>query len=547
MTVERITNIQGCHLAADVAAGDATCQVDALPATLPSAGQVRISWDKSDNSGNEIAIVQLPATGSGPYTLTFLQRGAEGTTPGPHGQGCFLVFAPTAQSLRNLSGGVRRVTAIADAITEADARGTVVYSAPCAVTLPRPSSGDAAGGIGDHFWTNLSVLPGGPASLTLSPPAGCLIDGQAGLTLPAATGLVLTTDGTNYFTLRGLQAPPQFTLQDFTEFLAEWTEQAQIPMGRDAAYQGLPLVQAIIQLLQSSVGTGAAVSGNPQEMCGRLTASAGTPITSTDQTAITTLYYTPYRGDWLLLWNGSTWSATPFSETSIAVPATTTTPFDVFAYLTATGGVAFETVNWSSDTARATNVTLTDGLWTKSGDKTRLLVGVSRTTGVSGQTEDSRTSRFVVSVLNPLPRSLRANPGYVDDNASTSYTTTSTTWVEANGGTNNRVNFLTPLVGWPVHLVAHGSAFNSGNFTTCLGFGIDSASTAAFVGHATNGAGLPSCLSAGPTTDHTLFGAHFAALLITVVAGTGTYFADLQRFGGSSDPRETCLEGWILG
>lgn len=45
-----------------------------------------------------------------------------------------------------------------------------------------------------------------------------------------------------------------------------------------------------------------------------------------------------------------------------------------------------------------------DGVYVKSGDPTRLWLGTMRTTVNSGQSEDSRTKRFVANYYNPVPR-----------------------------------------------------------------------------------------------------------------------------------------------
>lgn len=139
--------------------------------------------------------------------------------------------------------------------------------------------------------------------------------------------------------------------------------------------------------------------------CGRLSLETGVAVSTTDQTAKTTVYLVPYKGNKISLYGGTIWEEFSFTEKSIAVPATTVTPFDVFAYNNS-GVVALEALSWTNDTTRATALAYQDGVEVKSGDATRLYLGTSRTTSVSGQTEDSVTKRFLWSRYNQTPKKL---------------------------------------------------------------------------------------------------------------------------------------------
>lgn len=131
-------------------------------------------------------------------------------------------------------------------------------------------------------------------------------------------------------------------------------------------------------------------------MCkGRLTLTTGQPVVIADETAKTTVYFSPYKGNQVSIYDGSgTWNVYEFTEKSVAVPATTSTPFDVFGYIS--GGVlALQTVNWTNDTTRATALTTQDGVYVKSGATDYRYLGTGRTTGVSGQTENSSANRLL--------------------------------------------------------------------------------------------------------------------------------------------------------
>lgn len=282
---------------------------------------------------------------------------------------------------------------------------------------------------------------------------------------------------------------------------------------------------------------------------GRLTLTSGVPVTTSDVTSATTVYFTPFNGNRIGLSNGSKWWPIVFTEASVAVPATTNTPFDIFGYNSGSGLLSLETHNWTNDTTRATALALQDGIYVKSGDITRRYLGTARTTSVSGQTEDSAAQRYLINYYNTRERTLFIAPAYSDGNNQTTYTTTSTSWVEANSGTDSRVGFIIPEQGWSVHITLMAHVFNSSSSNVvCAGIGIDSTSTAK--AETLSGVVYADNYHSGsvPWDDHSLgVGGHYIAILITTSAGTLSAAADDVRSGGSSDPYMTYLSGWILG
>ncbi|MBK8108690.1 MAG: hypothetical protein IPK42_24900, partial [Betaproteobacteria bacterium] len=137
---------------------------------------------------------------------------------------------------------------------------------------------------------------------------------------------------------------------------------------------------------------------------GRLTTESGVPVSTSDRTAQSTLYYTPYVHNIINLWDGSQWKPITFTEHTVTGGAlsglTSGKPYDVFAYLSS-GALATELLVWTNDTTRATAVTLQDGRYCKSGDKTRLLLGTIYTTGTT-TTEDSVANRYVWNIYNKV-------------------------------------------------------------------------------------------------------------------------------------------------
>src|SRR6185295_3044868 len=64
----------------------------------------------------------------------------------------------------------------------------------------------------------------------------------------------------------------------------------------------------------------------------------------------TTVYFTPYKGNRIGIYNGSTWKMFSFSEQSLSISAlTANTNYDLFVY-DSSGTVTLEALAWSTDT-----------------------------------------------------------------------------------------------------------------------------------------------------------------------------------------------------
>lgn len=167
---------------------------------------------------------------------------------------------------------------------------------------------------------------------------------------------------------------------------------------------------------------------------GRLTLESGVPVSTTDQLAKTTVYYTPYLHNGITLWDGVQWRPVEFTETSLALGTLTALlPYDVYAYLNA-GVLTLELLAWTNATTRATSVTSQDGRYCKSSDKTRLLLGtiapITTTT-----IEDSTINRLVANLYNAVPRGVRYSAG----SSSHTWTPAGAALREYNGSSNVHV------------------------------------------------------------------------------------------------------------
>ncbi len=239
--------------------------------------------------------------------------------------------------------------------------------------------------------------------------------------------------------------------------------------------------EAIYQLYDSLQRTSDSAS-----FCqGRLTLTTATPVTTSSVTGVSTVYFTPYNGNGISLYNGTKWQLISFSEASVGVPATTTTPFDVFGYNNS-GTLTLETVNWTNDTTRATALTTQNGVYVKNGDATRRYLGTGRTTGVSGQTEDSVSKRFLWNSCNRMPRKLLAQ------SSTDSWTYNTATWRAANNSTTTGVTRVEYVIGQSTEtmqfVVGVGSVNNTvGTVAHPMGIGINSTSSNSADLYATNG------------------------------------------------------------
>lgn len=181
---------------------------------------------------------------------------------------------------------------------------------------------------------------------------------------------------------------------------------------------------------------------------GRLTLTSGTAVTTSDVTAATTIYFTPYNGGQIALYTASVWTIYTFTEKSLSLSGLTTTqPYDIFIYDNS-GTLTLEALAWSSATLRATSVILQDGVYVKSGATTRRYLGTIRMQA-TGQCEDSVLRRFVWNNQNRIMRR------FVVTESANSWSDTTASWHSWNSSTANRVEFV---LGWnenPIFLQFH--------------------------------------------------------------------------------------------
>ena len=104
---------------------------------------------------------------------------------------------------------------------------------------------------------------------------------------------------------------------------------------------------------------------------GRLTLATATPVMTTTQSAKTTIFYSPYVGNLIPIYNGSLFIPTTFIELSTTTTDTIYNPAaieaskvnDWYVWNSGSGLRLCHGVNWTSDTERNTSNTLVNGIW----------------------------------------------------------------------------------------------------------------------------------------------------------------------------------------
>src|SRR3990167_6198623 len=204
---------------------------------------------------------------------------------------------------------------------------------------------------------------------------------------------------------------------------------------------------------------------------GRLTLTTATPITTADVTGATTVYFTPYKGDRIYLYDGTRWRLYSFSELSLALGTVTSgLPYDVYIYDNA-GTLTLEKVAWTNGTTRAKALGATNGVLLKSGDSTRRYLGTFYTTSTTA-TEDSVTKRFLWNYYNRAERKL------FKAFADASHTYDTGTWRSWNASTSERVEVVVGVAEDFVDLMARALIYNAvGSDYGVVGIDVDGTTT----------------------------------------------------------------------
>jgi hypothetical protein len=283
---------------------------------------------------------------------------------------------------------------------------------------------------------------------------------------------------------------------------------------------------------------------------GRLTLTTGVPVLTSTVSGAGTVYFTPYGGATVPVWDGSAWVDTAFTERSQALTDATKSPaaagansnYDLFVWndggtLRCTRGPA-----WSSDTSRGTGAGTTElqtvggylcnkvAITNGPGAGAGLYVGSVRTNGSSTVDWTLGTSAAgggaaSLGVWNQFNR-VEILTRVQDSNAGWAYTTAS--WRSADNSTTNRISavFGGTDESHEASYTCVMAQSGANTTTTYVGIGVDSTSSPSGVVAQHNSGGVAVASTPRATAIGNLLGFHFFQAI--------EYGATGMNFGGNS-------------
>lgn len=290
--------------------------------------------------------------------------------------------------------------------------------------------------------------------------------------------------------------------------------------------------------------TGALVLGVAPQ--GRITLASGVAIMTTSQSGATTVYYTPFAGNIVPIYDGTNMVPTVFAELSQATTDTTKSPaavaaskvYDLFVWndggtIRCTRGPA-----WTNDTTRGYTLTMVDGILLNTSSITNG-PAASRGTWVGTIASNSSSSidyifgsigaGGVAAVFNVWNAYNRVDVStMVRDNTNSWTYAVATTWRAANNSATARVSFVRGADEDSVQATYVGLAVAGTNPTLAVaGVGLDS--TTAFSGTTASNGNASSAQSAiGMYSGNPGVGSHFlSAIELNSGTNASTWYGDL--------------------
>jgi hypothetical protein len=268
---------------------------------------------------------------------------------------------------------------------------------------------------------------------------------------------------------------------------------------------------------------------------GRLTLESGVPISNSDQIDKTTIYFTPYQGNSISLYNTSTskWVVTDFAEVSIALSSLTSGKnYDIFIYDNS-GTVTLEIgTAWTNDTTRAEALATQDAIYVKTSAANKRYLGTFRSTATD-KTEDSQGGattqvggkRFLWNYYNRVMRHMEVK----DTTDSWSGAAASGSWTYANNASANKVEYVIGITKESqIDCMVHGVTFIGGNSSyaakVACGYDTDSAPSGKVQGGYFNGAGALYAPLFGRYIIRSTLGYHFMAWIESKADGSTCLF-----------------------
>lgn len=227
---------------------------------------------------------------------------------------------------------------------------------------------------------------------------------------------------------------------------------------------------------------------------GRITFSTGTPVLKSNALAQGTIYYTPYVGILVPVYNGTNLVSTAFSELSQASTDATKSPaavaadkvYDLFVWSDAGTMRCTRGPAWTNDTTRGYTLTRTNGILLNTSAITN---GPAALRGTYVGTVFSNGSslfdfQFGAAAANGTPGIFglwnaynRVNVASGTSDTTTNWTYNSTTLRAANGSNGNRCTFVDGLSDETIS-ASHTNSATSTSGDYALQIGLDSTSAA---------------------------------------------------------------------
>lgn len=239
---------------------------------------------------------------------------------------------------------------------------------------------------------------------------------------------------------------------------------------------------------------GGTLAPSPQ---GRLSLLTGSPVMASSQSAKTTIYYTPYMGTTIPIYNGTSMVPTTFSELSIATTDTANSPAaigaskvnDWFVWNDAGTLRLVHGPDWTSDTARSagTQIVRVNGIYLNNADITNgpiakrgTYVGTTRSNASSqlNWTFGSAASGGGAANLAVWNMFNRVDVATLVADTAATWTYTSATVRTSDNSVNNRISFVSGLAeeGINISFTQRLLIATASGATASIGFGLNGTS-----------------------------------------------------------------------
>lgn len=252
---------------------------------------------------------------------------------------------------------------------------------------------------------------------------------------------------------------------------------------------------------QQSFDGGIGIAGGPVILPGGiLTVESGVPVSGSDQSARTTIYYTPYLHNGIMLYDGTRWVQKFFTELSQALSDSSKSPaaasannlYDLFVWndagtLRCTRGPA-----WANSGARGTGAGTTEleRLHGSLVNKFAITNGPGAQRGVYVGTIATDGSNQMNRILTPAPAAggtgnridvwnmyNRVDVAAMVRDSTNTWDYESTTWRAVNGSNANRITFVRGLNEDPIDADYAAIVTSSATRTAYVAIGINSTTT----------------------------------------------------------------------